>query len=66
MQLRSAPKTACSRWNPSRAAQPEPGSRLLQYSNAVSMKYGQRVRCSRFPPTVAMLRNWVVAPDKIA
>jgi len=35
------------------AAQPLPGRRLLQL-NPSSRKYGQRVRCSRLPPTEAM------------
>ncbi len=65
-RLARLPKSACSRLKPSLAAHPEPGLRLLQCAKAVSMKYGQRVRCIRFPPTVAMLRSWVVAPDRIA
>ena len=48
------------------AAHPLPGSRLLHDENVVCMKYGQRVRCNRFPPAVAMLRSCVVAPLRIA
>jgi hypothetical protein len=44
------------------AAQPDPGARLLQADTVGSRKYRQRVRCSRFPPIVAMFRNWVEAP----
>lgn len=44
-----------------RAAQPEPGARLLQGETA-SVKKGQRVRCIRLPPTVAALRNCAEAP----
>jgi hypothetical protein len=50
------PRTASLRFSPPSAAQPEPGVRLLQ-AVAVSRKYGQRVRCSRLPPIVAMLRS---------
>ena len=48
-------------WSPSRAGQPEPGRRLL-HGLVVSWKYGQRVRWSRLPPTVARLRSWPEAP----
>ena len=65
-QASLAPKMACSRWKPLRAAHPLPGSRLLHDENVVCMKYGQRVRCNRFPPAVAMLRSCVVAPLRIA
>ena len=47
------------------AWQPDPGSRLL-HGIVTSWKYGQRVRCSRFPPTVAMLRIWPEAPFSTA
>ena len=40
---------------PSMAAQPLPGWRLLQ-ATPRSRKYGQRVLCRRFPPTLAMFR----------
>ena len=44
----------------------EPGSRLLQPGSAMSRKYGQRVRCSRLPPIVAMLRSCGDAPASSA
>ena len=47
------------------AGQPVPGSRLLQ-GIAVSRKYMQRVRCSRLPAVVAMLRSCAEAPDRMA
>ncbi len=47
------------------AAQPLPGSRLL-HGIAVSRKYMQRVRCSRLPAVVAMLRSCTDAPLRIA
>jgi hypothetical protein len=50
---------------PSIAPQPLPGERLLQ-GIVVSKKYGQRVRCIRLPPTVAILRNCGDAPALIA
>ena len=50
---------------PSIAEQPVPGSRLLQ-GMAVSRKYMQRVRCSRLPAVVAMLRSCADAPARIA
>ena len=50
---------------PSMAGQPVPGSRLLQ-GMAVSRKYTQRVRCSRLPAVVAMLRSWAEAPARMA
>ena len=55
---------ACVRLKPSRAAQPEPGSRLLQ-SAVTSRKYVPRVRCMMLPPMVAMFRNWALI-DKVA
>jgi hypothetical protein len=47
---------AWPRFTPSKAAQPLPGWRLLQ-GNSVDRKYAQRVRWSRLPPMVAMLRS---------
>ena len=47
------------------AAQPVAGSRLLQ-GIAVSRKYMHRVRWSRFPAVVAMLRSCAEAPDRSA
>ena len=52
-------------WSPSIAGQPEPGCRLLQ-GREMSWKYGQRVRSSRLPPTVAMFRIWPDAPARTA
>src|SRR5437867_1601795 len=65
MHFSLVPRTAWLRLYPSRAEQPEPGSRLLHGQN-VSRKYGQRVRCRRLPPTVAMFRTCGVAPDRSA
>jgi hypothetical protein len=45
---------------PSSAAQPLPGSRLLQ-AVVTSRKYGHRVRCMRLPPMEAELRSWAEA-----
>lgn len=59
------PRTASSRWAPSRAGQPVPGTRLLQ-GFEMSWKYGQRVRCSRFPPVVAVFRSCPEAPESSA
>ena len=56
MQCSLVPSTASVRLHPSIAEQPEPGSRLL-HGIAVSRKYTQRVRCSRLPAVVAMLRK---------
>src|SRR5215470_11963481 len=47
------------------AGHPLPGWRLL-HAIAVSRKYTQRVRCSRFPPTVAILRICAEAPWRMA
>ena len=49
---------------PVMAGQPVPGSRLLQ-GIAVSRKYMHRVRCSRLPAVVAMLRSCADAPDRM-
>ena len=65
MQCSLVPKMARLRFTPVMAAQPEPGSRLLQ-GIVVSRKYMQRVRCKRFPAVVAMFRSWGDAPLKIA
>src|SRR5205807_7697510 len=65
MHLSLVPRTAWLRLRPSSAEQPEPGWRLL-HGQKVSRKYGQRVRCIRLPPTVAMLRICAVAPDSSA
>ena len=53
------PSIARFSWSPATAGQPDPGLRLL-HGIETSWKYPQRVRCSRFPPTVAMLR---ICPD---
>src|ERR1700722_1995398 len=62
MQRSLVPSTAWSRLNPSMAAQPEPGLRLLQAAYETSRKYVQRVRCRTLPPRLAMLRIcWLAA-----
>src|SRR5437016_1384365 len=65
MQCSLVPRMASVRLLPVMAGQPVPGSRLLQ-GMAVSRKYTQRVRCKRFPPTVAILRICAEAPFRIA
>src|ERR1700747_3031534 len=65
MQCSLVPRTASMRLLPVIAGQPVPGSRLLQ-GMAVSRKYTQRVRWSRLPAVVAMLRSWADAPDRMA
>ena len=65
MQCSLVPRIASVRLKPSMAEQPVPGSRLLQ-GVAVSRKYTHRVRCSRLPPVVAMLRSCVEAPESMA
>ena len=64
-QCSECPRIAWLRCSPSRAAQPEPGSRLL-HGVVTSWKYAQRVRCSRLPPVVAMLRSCPDAPASSA
>src|SRR6267143_1091367 len=61
MQLELVPSIASVRLSPSIAEQPEPGSRLLQ-AIAGLRKYTQRVRCSRLPAVVAILRSCAEAP----
>src|ERR1700736_1821399 len=65
MQCSLAPRIARMRLLPLMAGQPVPGSRLLQ-GIAVSRKYMQRVRCSRLPAVVAILRSCADAPLTIA
>jgi len=65
MQYSLVPKTASVLLLPVMAGHPVPGSRLLQ-GMAVSRKYGQRVRCNRFPAPVAMLRMCGDAPFRMA
>ena len=65
MQCSLVPRMASVRLLPVIAGQPVPGSRLL-HGIAVSRKYTQRVRCSRFPAIVAILRIWADAPSRIA
>src|SRR5438552_2319211 len=65
MQCSLVPRIARPRFTPVIAAQPEPGSRLLQ-GMAVSRKYTHRVRWSRLPAVVAMLRSCADAPARIA
>ena len=57
------PKMAWRSCRPASDVQPLPGSRLLQGhgSGSSARKYGQRVRCSTFPPMVARLRIWAEA-----
>ena len=56
MHCSLVPRIARLRFTPVIAAQPEPGSRLL-HGIAVSRKYMHRVRCSKLPAVVAMLRS---------
>jgi hypothetical protein len=65
MQSLLVPRMASVRLSPSIAEQPDPGVRLLQ-AMASLRKYIQRVRCSRFPPVVAILRSWAEAPESKA
>src|SRR2546429_3035382 len=65
MQCSLVPRTARVRLLPVMAGQPLPGSRLLQ-GMAVSRKYTHRVRWSRLPAVVAMLRSWADAPARRA
>src|SRR5687768_11948970 len=65
MQLSLVPRTASTRLAPVMAGQPEPGARLLQ-GMAVSRKYMHRVRWSRLPAVVAMLRSCADAPARMA
>jgi len=61
MQSLLVPRMARVRLSPSIAEHPVPGVRLLQ-GIAVLRKYMQRVRWSRLPPVVAMLRSCAEAP----
>src|SRR5437667_6068045 len=65
MQFSLVPRTASVRLLPVIAGQPVPGSRLL-HGIAVSRKYMQRVRWSRLPAVVAMLRSCAEAPARMA
>src|SRR6266436_2184303 len=65
MQCSLVPRTASELLLPMMAGQPVPGSRLLQ-GMAVSRKYMHRVRWSRLPAVVAMLRSWADAPARRA
>src|SRR3954453_8660373 len=65
MQCSLVPRMARVRLLPVMAGQPVPGSRLL-HGMAVSRKYMHRVRCSKLPAVVAMLRSCVDAPLKSA
>src|SRR3954453_6497155 len=56
MQCSLVPRIACPRLNPSSAAQPDPGSRLL-HGEMPSRRYAQRVRWRRLPPIEAMFRS---------
>jgi hypothetical protein len=61
MQSLLVPKIASDRLSPSIAEHPAPGV-LLLHAIAVLRKYMHRVRCSRFPPVVAMFLNCAEAP----
>src|SRR5258705_6279987 len=65
MQCPLVPRTASVRLLPVMAEHPVPGSRLLQ-GIAASRKYMHRVRCSRLPAVVAILRSCADAPLRIA
>src|SRR4029453_16664142 len=65
MQCSLVPRIASIRLAPVIAGHPLPGSRLL-HGMAVSRKYTHRVRCSRLPAVVAMLRSWADAPLRSA
>src|SRR3977135_2807606 len=65
MQCSLVPRTASERLLPVMAGQPVPGSRLLQ-GIALSPKYAQRVRWSRLPAVVAILRSCDDAPARRA
>ena len=65
MQCSLVPRMASVRLLPVIAGQPVPGSRLL-HGMAVSRKYMHRVRWSRLPAVVAMLRSCADAPARIA
>src|SRR5260370_36320582 len=63
MQCSLVPRMASVRLLPVMAEQPVPGSRLLQ-GMAVSREYMHRVRCSRLPAVVAILRSCAEAPER--
>src|SRR5262249_44219954 len=65
MQCSLVPRMASVRLLPVMAGQPVPGSRLLQ-GMAGSRQYTDRVRWSRLPAVVAMLRSWAEAPARRA
>ena len=65
MQCPLAPRMASVRLLPPIAEHPVPGSRLL-HAMAVSRKYTHRVRWSRLPAVVAMLRSCAEAPARRA
>ena len=65
MQFSLVPRTASVRLLPVIAEQPVPGSRLL-HGIAVSRRYMHRVRWSRLPAVVAMLRSCAEAPARMA
>jgi hypothetical protein len=65
MQCSLVPRIASVLLLPVIAGQPVPGSRLLQ-GIAMSRKYAQRVRWSKLPAVVAMLRSCAEAPLRMA
>src|SRR6266481_2577407 len=65
IQCSLVPRTASMRLLPVMAGQPVRGSRLL-HGITVSRKYMHRVRWSRLPAVVAILRSCADAPLRIA
>src|SRR3977135_49721 len=65
MHCSLVPRMASMRLLPVMAGQPVPGSRLL-HGIAVSRKYMHRVRWSKLPAVVAMLRSCADAPERSA
>src|SRR6266404_9338090 len=65
MQCSLVPRTARLRLLPVMAGQPVPGWRLLQ-GMAVSRKYTHRVRWTKLPAVVAILRSCADAPARRA
>src|SRR5262245_64505740 len=65
MQCSLVPRIASIRLAPVIAGHPVPGSRLL-HGMAVSRKYMQRVRWSKLPAVVAILRSCAEAPESMA
>src|SRR5215468_456232 len=64
MQGSLVPSIAGIRLEPGIGGHPVPGSRLL-HGMAVSRQYTQRVRLSKLPPVVAILRSCAEAPERM-